>query len=78
MVEKVEYTELDPLMLDLIRKFPTDLTEDELNDSRVHIRHMDGRLFLKKSKSIYDVIFVGLPGPSDLQTNRFFTKDSRF
>ncbi len=74
-VGKVEYAELDPLMLELIRKFPTDLTENELTDSRVLVRHTDGRLLLKSSDSIYDVIFIGLSGPLDLQRNRFFTKE---
>jgi len=75
MVGKIEYAELDPLMLEIMRKFPTDLTEDELTDGRVLVRHVDGRLLLKTTDDKYDVIFVGLPGPSDLQTNRFFTKE---
>ena len=74
-VEKIEYTELDPLTLELVRKFPTDLTENELTDARVVVRHIDGRLLLNTTDESYDVIFIGLPGPSDLQTNRFFTKE---
>lgn len=74
-IKTIEYAELDPLMLKLIRKFPTDLTESELTDDRVLVRHIDGRLLLKITDDVYDIIFVGLPGPSDLQTNRFFTKE---
>ncbi|MGD8969607.1 MAG: spermine synthase, partial [Anaerolineae bacterium] len=34
-IEAIEYAELDPLLLDLFRRFPTPLTESELNDARV-------------------------------------------
>jgi len=74
-IEAIEYAELDPLLLELIRKFSTPLTESELNDRRVKIQHVDGRLLLKKTKNKYDVIFVGIQEPSNLQANRFFTKE---
>ncbi|MGI9570532.1 MAG: spermidine synthase, partial [Desulfobulbia bacterium] len=74
-IEAIEYAELDPLLLDLLRKFPTPLTESELNDRRVKIQHVDGRLFLKTTRNKYDVIFVGIQEPSNLQANRFFTKE---
>ncbi len=74
-VESIEYAELDPLLLDLLRKFSTPLTESELNDRRVEIKHMDGRLLLKATKDKYDVILLGITEPSSLQANRFFTKE---
>ncbi|MDM8550631.1 fused MFS/spermidine synthase [Desulfobacterales bacterium HSG2] len=74
-VETIEYAELDPLLLDLLRKFPTPLTESELNDRRVRIRHIDGCLLLKTTRNTYDLILIGIPEPSNLQTNRFFTKE---
>ena len=74
-IETIEYAELDPLILDLVRKFPTPLTESELNNERVRIKHIDGRLFLKTTRNTYDVIWVGITEPSSLQTNRFFTKE---
>ncbi len=74
-VQKVEYTEIDPLVPELLRKYSTSLTERELTDERVRVRHVDGRLFLNRDRDEYDVIFVGLQGPSDLQSNRFFTEE---
>jgi len=74
-IETVDYAELDPLLLDLVRKFPTPLTESELNDSRVAIQHVDGRLFLKATRKTYDLIFIGIQEPSSLQANRFFTEE---
>jgi spermidine synthase len=74
-IERIEYAELDPLLLDLIERYPTPLTESELNDERVEIKHTDGRLYLNSTGDKYDLILVGIMEPSNLQTNRFFTKE---
>ncbi|MDY6844457.1 MAG: spermine synthase, partial [Thermodesulfobacteriota bacterium] len=74
-IETIEYAELDPLLLDLLKKFPTPLTESELNDRRVKIKHIDGRLLLKTTRNKYDSIIIGILEPSNLQANRFFTKE---
>jgi len=73
-VDTVEYAELDPLILELLRRYPTPLTASELSDERVRIRHVDGRLLLKTTPNRYDVILVGIEEPSNLQANRFFTE----
>ena len=74
-LELLEYAELDPLFLELVRKFPTPLTENELTHPKVKVRPIDGRLLLKRTENKYDLILVGLSDPSDLQTNRFFTQE---
>ena len=74
-VQQIDYAELDPLFLTLIKKFSTTLTEYELNNEKVRIKYIDGRLFLKLTEDRYDLIFVGISNPSDLQTNRLFTKE---
>jgi spermidine synthase len=74
-LKSIEYAELDPLLLALLRKFSTPLTEFELTDNRVRIHPMDGRLLLKFTQNTYDLILVGILEPSSLQTNRFFTQE---
>ncbi|MCX7995507.1 MAG: fused MFS/spermidine synthase [candidate division WOR-3 bacterium] len=74
-VEEIDYIELDPLLLNLLKKFSTPLTEKELNDKRVIVRYTDGRFFLTHATKKYDLIFSGITEPSTLQTNRFFTKE---
>jgi len=74
-VREIDYAELDPMFIEVMRKFSTPLTEYELNHEKVNVKSIDGRLFLKLTKSKYDVILVGLFDPSDLQTNRLFTKE---
>ncbi|MCL0088633.1 spermine synthase [Dehalococcoidia bacterium] len=72
-IARVDYTELDPLLIDLVRKYPTPLTEAELADPRVNTLHVDGRRFLEVTPYQYDLIFVGIANPENLQVNRLFT-----
>jgi spermidine synthase len=74
-VKRVDYVELDPLLLKLVQKFSTPLTQSELSDLRVRIHYMDGRLFVKRNKDRFDIIFIGLPAPQELQTNRLFSSE---
>ncbi len=74
-VKRIDYAEIDPLMPEIIRKFSTPLTENELKDERVNVREADGRFYLKRTPGKYDVIFSGFNDPSTLQTNRFFTRE---
>jgi spermidine synthase len=74
-VEKIDYLELDPLILNMLEKYPTDLTRGELGNKRVKTINLDGRFFIKQTTSRYDVVFLGLSDPSDLQANRLFTQE---
>ena len=74
-VERIDYAELDPLILKIVKSFPTHLTESELNNPKVNIEYIDGRIFIKKSSYKYDLVLLGLSNPSDLQVNRLFTKE---
>ena len=74
-VRRVDYAEVDPLLPEVVEKFPTSLTEKELADERVSIKYTDGRFYLKRTDHRYDVILSGFTDPSSLQTNRFFTRE---
>jgi spermidine synthase len=74
-VTRIDYVELDPLLLKLVRTYSTPLTQSELSDKRVHIHDEDGRFFVKKTPSQYDVILIGLTVPQELQSNRLFTSE---
>jgi spermidine synthase len=72
-LERIDYVELDPAILDLARKyFPKEWAPIE-NDPRVRVHVTDGRLFLKTTASAFDVIIVNLPDPQTAQLNRFYT-----
>lgn len=69
------YVELDPLLIKMVKNFPTKLTKEELGDRRLKISYGDGRRFVRLARSSYDVIIVNLPMPSTLQLNRFYTEE---
>jgi spermidine synthase len=80
-LERIDYAELDPLLIEAVRQFPTPLTAGELDDPRLDIELVDGRLLVRRvqgqagspSAQRYDLIIVNLPYPSTLQLNRFYT-----
>lgn len=77
----IDYAELDPLLIEAVRAFPTPLTRSELGEPRLRIEQVDGRLLVRQkyaeasagSQERYDLILVNLPYPSTLQLNRFYT-----
>lgn len=74
-IKKLDYAELDPLIIQMLKKFPSKLTEKEISDARVNIINLDGRFFLKSASCHYDIILIGLSKASDLSTNRLFTQE---
>jgi spermidine synthase len=72
-LERLDYVELDPAILDLAREyFPNEWLALRA-DARVHVHVTDGRLFLKTTQSTFDVVIVNLPEPRNAQLNRFYT-----
>ncbi|MCS7281624.1 MAG: fused MFS/spermidine synthase [Desulfobacterota bacterium] len=74
-VNEITYAELDPLLIKLLKQYKTELTEEELKNPKVRIRHEDGRFYLNSTSAKYDVIIVGIRTPSTLEANRFFTRE---
>ena len=72
-VEKVDYLELDPLMITLAKEYLYSTEEYALDDRRVEVKNIDGRLFLKRTSDKYDIVIVNLPEPFTAQINRFYT-----
>ena len=72
-IERLDYVELDPAVLDLARHYFPDQWRAIERDSRVHLHVMDGRLLVKTTGSSFDVVIVNLPDPRNAQLNRFFT-----
>lgn len=78
-LERIDYAELDPLLIETAQRFPTPLTQAELSDPRVHIEPVDGRLLVRRlageDSAPYDLILINLPYPSTLQLNRFYSAE---
>jgi len=67
----VDYVELDPMVLELGRRF----VPESLSDERIEVINSDGRLFIRRADRRYDVVLVNLPDPSTWQLNRFYTQE---
>ena len=67
-VKQVDYVELDPEVIRLVKEFAT-----EAADKRVTTIAMDARRFIRSKTGFYDVILVDLADPATAQINRFYT-----
>jgi spermidine synthase len=80
-LERIDYAELDPLLIEAVQEFPTPLTRGELGNPCLQIENVDGRLLVRQKQQLgetatdgtYDLVLVNLPYPSTLQLNRFYT-----
>ena len=72
-LERVDYVELDPAVLDLAERYFPEQWGSARADPRVRVHFGDGRLFLKTAGNSFDVIIVNLPAPQTAQLNRFYT-----
>ena len=74
-LERVDYVELDPAIIDLARRYFSGEWKPVQADSRVRVHSMDGRLFAKTTHQSFDVIVLNLPDPQTAQLNRFYTAE---
>lgn len=69
-VERVDYTELNPLLAELGRRY------GRLPDQpKVNLIRGDGRRFLQRSTGHYDMAIFAVPDATSLQLNRFYTAE---
>lgn len=71
---RIDYVELNPVMLNLVAQYLPDDIRKSLGEQNVHIIFADPRQYLEKSGT-YDLIMVGMPEPSSGQANRFYTRE---
>lgn len=74
-INQLDYAELDPLLIQMIKEYSTPLTKQELADERLSVEIIDGAMHIKKTSRLYDIVFIKLPLPTTLQLNRFYTKE---
>ncbi|MCM8761555.1 MAG: hypothetical protein NC933_05445, partial [Candidatus Omnitrophica bacterium] len=71
---KIDYIELDPLIVKLAQQHLPVEYKKALDDERVSTIFMDARYYIKTTSAArYDVIIVNLGAPSTAQINRFYT-----
>ncbi len=74
-VEKVTVVELDPILVDEIRRSGGKLVEEELADPRTKLVLGDIRRFLAITKDSFDIILIASAAPQSLSANRVFSEE---
>lgn len=72
-VEKVDYIELDPLVMEIGQDYLPGEESVYLQDPRVNLHHLDARFFIKQTDNKYDCIIMHLSAPATAQLNRYYT-----
>ncbi len=72
-VERLVYTEIDPLLPAIVAGIDAPIVQSESQDPRTRVVLSDGRLYLNRTRRAYDLIVLGDMEIETLQANRFFT-----
>jgi len=72
-VETVDYVQLDPEILHMVRPYIEGPLLAAMADPRVNVHYADGRQFVKSTRQVYDIVVAELPDPSTTALNRFYT-----
>jgi spermidine synthase len=72
-VARIDCLELDPKVLESVQRWFSPSSLRVLQDPRVNLHIGDGRIFVRRAHSVYDVIIVNLPDPTTAAINRFYT-----
>jgi spermidine synthase len=76
-IEKVDMVDLDAEMLRLGKEHPVFLewNNKSMQDERLKTFAEDGFQFLERVKDQYDIIYVDLPDPNNVDINKLYTKE---
>lgn len=79
-VERITLVDLDPEMIRLAKenKIFKDLNENALNNPKVSFVPADAFQFLESTSQHYDVIFIDLPDPNNVDLNKLYTREFYF
>jgi spermidine synthase len=70
---RIDYVELDPLIIEMAREYLPEKYCAALKNPRVSVKNTDGRAFVKSSRGAYDCIIVNAGDPYTAFVNRYYT-----
>ncbi|MFH0790500.1 MAG: hypothetical protein V2A64_02610, partial [Candidatus Omnitrophota bacterium] len=68
-IKSVDYVELDPLIIRMAKDYFPSQYYRPLENDRVMVKNLDGRLFIKTTSQKYDCVIIYLGDPGSLQLN---------
>jgi spermidine synthase len=75
-VSRVDFVEIDPVMVEVSKDLLNPEDKKYLNDKRVQVINIDARRYIKLLPAAgYDLIILNIPEPSTANINRFYTKE---
>ena len=74
-VDRVDYVEPDPMLLDVVTAHVPKADRLALQDPRVHIHHADARHFLKQKRDAFNLVIARLPEPTSALWARLYTDE---
>lgn len=74
-VQRVDYVEADPRLIEFIAPFLSDEDRQALQDPRVMIHHEDARYFIKTQSHRFDLVIARLPEPMSALRARLYTTE---
>lgn len=74
-VKRLDYAELDPQLVKFLEKYANGTLKQELGSPKVSVQLSDGRLYIRNTQKLYDVVLIGLNYPLTMSINRFYTKE---
>jgi spermidine synthase len=74
-VERVDYVELDPQQIELIKPYLAETDRRALADPRVAVHHVDARYFVKTQRGRFDLVIARLPEPTSALRARLYTDE---
>ncbi|WP_299885629.1 polyamine aminopropyltransferase [uncultured Lacinutrix sp.] len=76
-VEKITLVDLDKEMINLGKSHEvfTKLNKNAMNNPKLKTITQDAFTFLEKTKETYDVIFIDLPDPNNVDLNKLYSKE---
>jgi spermidine synthase len=67
-VEKIDYVEIDPWLIDIARHYT-----DALSAGKINVINEDPRRYIRRASERYDIALINAPEPSTAQANRYYT-----
>jgi len=72
-LELIDYVQVDEGLLDVVDRFLDAGDRAALADPRVHVHHVDARVYVQHATNRYDLVFANVGDPSTAALNRYFT-----